>query len=90
MPKEHNFESFEMIDKVENQGGFVRYWDDISKAPFLYNSDRQLFISYDDPESIRVKGRYVTDRGLGGMMFWEYSGDPKNKLLDAIHQGMRQ
>jgi GH18 family chitinase len=83
-------ESFEMIDKLENQDGFVRYWDDISKAPLLYNSDKQLFISYDDAESIRLKGRYVADRGLGGMMFWEYSGDPKNKLLDAIHEGLTQ
>ncbi len=90
-PKQQIFGSFEMIDsKLANQGGFVRYWDDISKAPFLYNSDKQLFISYDDRESIRVKGRYVTDRGLGGMMFWEYSEDPKNKLLDAIHEGITQ
>jgi chitinase len=89
-PKQHISGSFEMIDKLENQGGFLRYWDDISKAPFLYNSDKQLFISYDDQESIRLKGRYAADRGLGGMMFWEYSGDPKNKLLDAIHEGMKQ
>src|ERR1035441_6838042 len=59
-PKQHISGSFEMIDKLENQSGFVRYWDDISKAPFLYNSDQQLFISYDDEESIRVKGRYAT------------------------------
>jgi hypothetical protein len=32
----------------------------------------------------------LADREFGGMMFCEYSGDPKNKLLDAIHQGMRQ
>ncbi len=90
-PKQQIYEPFDMIDsKLENQGGFVRYWDDISKAPFLYNADKQLFVSYDDAESIRLKGRYVTDRGLGGMMFWEYSGDPKNKLLDAIHEGMKQ
>lgn len=90
-PKERMFTSFEMIDtKLKNQGGFVRYWDDISKAPFLYNADKQLFVSYDDEESVRLKGRYVDDRGLGGMMFWEYSGDPKNKLLDAIHEGMMQ
>jgi chitinase len=88
--KQRIAESFEMIDKLENKDGFVRYWDDISKAPFLYNADKLLFISYDDQESIRLKGRYVSDRGLGGVMFWEYSGDPKNKLLDAIHAGLTQ
>jgi chitinase len=88
--KQRIAESFEMIDKLENKDGFVHYWDDISKAPFLYNADKLLFISYDDQESIRLKGRYVSDRGLGGVMFWEYSGDPKNKLLDAIHAGLTQ
>jgi chitinase len=73
-------------DSLENQNGFVRYWDDRSSAPFLYNAERQIFISYEDPQSIRAKGRYVTEHGLAGMMFWELGGDPKQELLDAMEQ----
>jgi chitinase len=73
-----------ITDSLENKNGFVRYWDDLSAAPFLYNADRRIFISYEDPQSIRAKGRYVTDHGLAGMMFWELGGDPRGELLDAM------
>jgi chitinase len=75
-------------DSLENANGFVRYWDDRSAAPFLYNADRQIFISYEDTQSIRAKGRYVIEHGLAGMMFWELGGDPKGELVDAMNEAM--
>ncbi|MCL4782250.1 MAG: glycoside hydrolase family 9 protein [Bryobacterales bacterium] len=75
--------------RLENKDGFIRYWDDISKAPYLYNAERQLFVSYEDEQSIQFKAQYVKERRLGGMMFWEYSADPENKLLDAINKGLK-
>lgn len=78
--------SFRAIhQELENKDGFVRVWDDIAKAPFLYNAERRIFITYEDEESVRAKARYVIDRGLGGIMFWEYSEDPDGLLLDAIN-----
>jgi GH18 family chitinase len=47
------------------------------------------FITYEDPESIRVKMDYAKDRGLGGVMFWELSQDPDGTLLEAIRTGWR-
>jgi chitinase len=73
---------------LEGKDGFVRYWDDTSKAPFLYNAEKRIFISYEDEESIGLKGGYVKERGLAGIMFWEYNGDPEGKLLDAIRRAM--
>lgn len=64
--------------------GFTRYWDDAAKAPYLYNSDKHIFVSYEDPESLRAKCKYVREHKLGGVMFWEYFGDPEGKLLQAI------
>jgi chitinase len=75
---------------LEGKDGFVRYWDDISKAPFLYNAGKRIFISYEDEQSIELKGGYVKERGLAGIMFWEYNGDSEGKLLDAIHRAMRR
>lgn len=75
--------------RLENKDGFVRYWDDLSKAPYLYNAARQIFVSYEDEQSVGLKAQYVKERGLAGIMFWEYHGDPENKLLDAINQGLR-
>jgi GH18 family chitinase len=76
-------------DNFDNKNGYVRYWDAVSDAPFLYNADKRIFISYEDPESIRAKARYVTERGMAGMMFWEYSGDKNGTLVGAIDAGLK-
>ncbi|HEX5236250.1 MAG TPA: glycoside hydrolase family 18 protein [Silvibacterium sp.] len=64
--------------------GFVRYWDTDSAVPYLYNASSQIFVSYDDPQSMALKCRYVIDHRLAGVMFWDYMGDPTGALLDAI------
>lgn len=58
--------------------GWVRYWDDTAKVPYLYNQNTNQFISYDDPESINIKVNYSVDRGLGGVMIWELSEDSRH------------
>jgi chitinase len=68
--------------------GFVRRWDATAQAPFLWNADQRIFISYDDPESLRLKARYVRAKGLGGVMFWQYAEDPSGALLDALHTSL--
>jgi chitinase len=64
--------------------GFARYWDTTASAPYLYNPEKQLFVSYEDPESLAAKCRYVLRHQLGGVMFWDYSSDPTGTLLRAI------
>ena len=71
--------------EVVGRDGFARKWDAVAQAPFLWNADRRVFISYDDPESMRLKARYVREKGLGGVMFWQYAEDPSGALLDALH-----
>lgn len=64
--------------------GFTRYWDAAANAPYLYNAEQHIFVSYEDPESLKVKCKYIRDHKLGGMMFWEYSGDATGALLETI------
>lgn len=66
--------------------GFVRYWDSAASVPYLYSKDKHVFVSYEDPESLTVKCNYVLSHKLGGVMFWEYFGDPSGKLLETINQ----
>jgi chitinase len=73
-----------MLSATGQEKGFVRYWDAAAKAPYLYNAGAQVFVSYDDPESMRLKAEYVGHNHLTGVMFWEYFGDPSGALLDAI------
>jgi chitinase len=73
-----------MLNATGQGNGFVRYWDAAAKVPYLYNAGAQVFVSYDDPESVRLKAEYVRHNHLAGVMFWEYFGDPSGALLDAI------
>jgi chitinase len=67
--------------------GYARTWDDVAKVPWLYNADRKEWISYDDPQSVRLKGEYVAAQHLSGAMFWELSDD-NGALLDALRAGL--
>ena len=62
---------------------WVRHWDEAAQAAYLY--DGRSFLSYEDPESLRAKGRYVREHGLGGAMFWEYSNDRARELLGVLY-----
>ncbi|ERL64782.1 glycoside hydrolase family 18 protein [Schleiferilactobacillus shenzhenensis] len=57
------------------------FWDDEAQAPFYFDGHR--FSSYDDPHSMVKKAEYVLDRHLRGLMFWEYSLDRSNTLINA-------
>jgi chitinase len=69
--------------------GFVRLWDDKAKAPFLWNETTGTFVSYDDPQSLRAKARYIRRHRLGGIMYWEHSHDPEERLLDVLAAELR-
>ena len=73
-------------DSLVNKNGFVRYWDENAKAPYLFNSETNQLITYDDEESVRLKCEYVIDNNMAGMMFWQYASDPNEYLLDAMNE----
>lgn len=73
-------------DSLVNRQGYVRHWDDVSKAPYLFNAEEKVFITYDDEESTRLKCNYILDNNLAGIMFWEYFSDRKHYLLDVINE----
>lgn len=71
-----------LADEYINKNGYVRYWDDEAKAPFLFNGS--TFISYDDEESLAHKCAYVKREDIGGIFYWCHSGDTKGVLLRRI------
>jgi len=56
-------------------GNYVRYYDSVAKAPWLWNAHKDVFLSTEDEESLQAKVQYVKDQGLGGIMIWELAGD---------------
>lgn len=79
---------FFQLEEFIAGGLYSRYWDEASKVPWLYSPTEHggHFITYDDAESTQHKVDYVEANGLGGIMFWEITGDRNQTLLDVINQ----
>jgi chitinase len=88
-PRERMETKYGSLAGLSRQPGWVRRWDTAAQAPFLWNADKRVFVGYDDPESLRVKSRYIRDHGLAGAMFWEYGGDPGGELLETLFSELR-
>nr|WP_299170326.1 glycoside hydrolase family 18 protein [uncultured Allomuricauda sp.] len=73
--------------EFEPDKNYKRYWDPIAKAPYLYNAQDSIFISYDDSTSVRLKTEFALKKELGGIMFWQLGNDTKekNSLLKSIY-----
>lgn len=71
-----------------NQRGFIRHWDEEAKAPYLWNPDSAVVITYEDTASLRVKAEFITSRNLGGAMYWEHTQDD-GTLLNTLYEGLR-
>jgi chitinase len=73
-----------LVQDYINKNGYVRYWDDEAKAPYLFNGEN--FMSYDDEESLKRKAEYVKENGLLGMMYWEYGCDKTHTLTGWVRK----
>jgi chitinase len=62
---------------------YARHWEPEARVPWLYDSTSRTWVSYDDPQSVGEKVRYVRERGLGGVVIWELGGD-NGSLMGAI------
>jgi chitinase len=62
---------------------YVRHWEANAQVPWLYDSTTGTWVSYDDPQSVAAKVRYVREHGLGGVVIWELGGDD-GALMQAI------
>ncbi|HEY6491260.1 MAG: glycoside hydrolase family 18 protein [Terracidiphilus sp.] len=88
----HMNAGYNVITSTMLGDGFTRYWDAPSQVPYLYNADKQMFVSYEDPQSLASKCRYVLSNHLAGVMFWSYFNDPSGELVRTIDHslGLRQ
>ncbi|MFI3227100.1 MAG: glycosyl hydrolase family 18 protein, partial [Clostridia bacterium] len=85
--------SYRSIDELKaSYSGLVEYWDDVAKAPYLYNGD--AFFTYDNEESVAAKANYVVENNLGGVISWMASNDAttdstqRDELTKAIYEGL--
>jgi len=89
-PVPHAFAHYGDIQATMINNGFTRYWDPVASVPYLYNPERKIFVSYEDPQSLALKCKYILKHSLKGVMFWAYASDPTGTLLDTIDTGLWQ
>ena len=78
----------DIAGQLVNRNGFTRHWNAAARAPYVYNPATGEFVTYEDPQSLRAKLRFVKQRRLGGVMFWELTGDRQHQLLATLSQGL--
>ena len=78
------FDYWDLEENYIDLGGYTSYWHPEALVPWLYNPVTQIMISYDDEDSINEKANYIVNENIGGAMFWEFSGDKYDTLLDQV------
>ena len=73
-----------------DEQGYITHWDSVAQASYKYNDQNKIFITYDDERSVAAKVKYVKDKKLDGIFFWEMRLDkPKQGLMDVIFRKMK-
>ncbi|MFD2306084.1 glycosyl hydrolase family 18 protein [Enterococcus termitis] len=87
--------SFRNLDKLKQKYPDLKeYWDDKSKAPYLYGETSKVFFTFDNERSLKEKANYVKEKNLGGMISWMQSQDAattgtvRDQLTNAIFEGL--
>lgn len=70
--------------------GYEACWDSVACVPYLADLEGNLVVTYENPRSLAAKCAYVKQKGLLGMMYWEYNtDDEEGSLRKAVYEGMR-
>ena len=75
--------------KLPLQGAQEAY-DEAAAASYCYSPQQRILVTYDTPAMTKVKAEFITQRGLGGAMWWESSADKEgaDSLIGTVVDGM--
>ncbi|MEU6310941.1 glycoside hydrolase family 18 protein [Streptomyces sp. NPDC047014] len=82
------YEDYKALKKLADSGSYQIHRDRRGGHAWLF--DGTTLWTYDDPQVLRAKSRYVRENGLGGAMFWSLDADTSDgELLTAVDRGLR-
>ncbi len=82
--------NYHVLKALEASPGWNSFNDPSSNAHWIYNPTTREFWAFDDPAVMESKADYVTRRGLGGVMFWDLTGDDgQGTLVKTLDRGLR-
>lgn len=66
--------------------GATEKWDESASASYSYDPSTRELVTYDNVQSATRKAEWIVEQNLGGVVFWEASGDKKGEgsLVEAV------
>uniref|UniRef100_UPI0032B08E7C Chitinase n=1 Tax=Heterodera glycines TaxID=51029 RepID=UPI0032B08E7C len=56
-----------------------------AKTAYIYDTATKNFLTFDNPQSLKDKAKYVAEKGIGGIMIWSIDqDDDKLSLLNSV------
>ncbi|KAJ1722921.1 hypothetical protein LPJ53_002713 [Coemansia erecta] len=79
-----------LSDPTTASSGWVRTWDSYTMTPWLFRKADNLYIGYDDKDSLGIKMDYTFRKQLAGVMIWEIGYDYNNELISYVRDFITQ
>ena len=79
---------FHDLPSLIKQFDLIEFFDQKAKAAYYYSPTTGYFFSCDNKESVAAKGKYVKDKGLGGLFMWMASYDAENTFTKAMFSSL--
>lgn len=74
--------------ELVSESGWTHGFDEAAGAAYAVRGN--WFASYDSVLSVSGKGAYVKERGLQGLMYWEYGSDLEGQIIGAMHKSLEE
>ena len=78
----------EPFSGITVQAGCTEKWDDTAKEPYIVDSHGSVVLGFENARSITCKRDYIKEKGLKGIMYWEYRYDDSQNTLRRAAAGM--
>ena len=75
-------------NKITVLPGCTECWDDDAKVPYIADAAGKFVLGFENAKSLTIKRAYIKDKGLKGIMYWEYSQDSATSDLRRAAAGM--
>ncbi|WP_327256736.1 glycoside hydrolase family 18 protein [Streptomyces sp. NBC_01244] len=84
----NGYADYKELKQLAASGTYKLHRDRRNGSAWLF--DGTTLWTYDDPQVLRTKTRYIREEGLGGAMFWSLDADTADgELMTAVDQGLR-
>lgn len=80
----------DMVNKVlDPYSDWTLYWDDEAQAAYVFSESEGIYSTFETPTTVALKSQWAQSLGLGGMMFWDLSGDVSQGPESLINAAYR-